>query len=159
MLGFGRKPKPGQEKNEPAETGESGPAKTGAAPDRPPQVPLKLREPGSKLTPDQSQSEIPTDSKPPFRAPKKTKLHLMTGREENERAFQAAREHYLSKNLPSIHKETRRKERSRAFEFLMDRLVAVVGFFLIVVGWMWLYNHGAEIETWWKSLLESIKLI
>jgi len=157
MLGFGKKPKPEPEKKAPTETGEPGPGNAAAG--RPPQAPLRVREAGGNLAPEQQQPELSTESKPPFRGPKKTKLHLMTGREENERAFQAAREHYLSKNLPSIRKEKQRRERSHAMEFIMDRLVAVIGFFLIVVGWIWLYNHGAEIETWWKSLIESIKLI
>lgn len=84
----------------------------------------------------------------------------MTGREEAERAFQAAREHYLSKNLPTIvNKGVVQKERSHAVEHFMDRVVAVVGFFLILVGWMWLYNHGQDVENWWKALLDSIRLI
>jgi hypothetical protein len=83
----------------------------------------------------------------------------MTGREEKERAFQVAREHYLSKNLPEIRKETQRKERSNAMEFIMDRLIAIIGFFLVVVGWMWAYNNAEQVETWWKALLESIKIL
>ena len=154
MLGFGKKSKP-----EPEKKAETKTTDIGAPPTRPSQVPLKVREAGGMLTPDSKSEEVSSDGKQPFRTPKKTKLHLMTGREEKERAFQAAREHYLSKNLPSIHKETRRKERNYAIEFIMDRLVAVVGFFLIVVGWIWLYNHGAELETWWKSLIDSIRLL
>jgi hypothetical protein len=84
----------------------------------------------------------------------------MTDHEESERAFRAAREQFLSKNLPTIvNKEVVRKERSHAFEFFMDRVIAVVGFFLILVGWMWLYHHGQDVENWWKALLDSIKVI
>ena len=156
MLGFGRKSKAGEEKK--AQRAETGTEQT-----QPPPVSLRLREPGGLLAPQQPASapkpEKETKLKLPLGAKDKTKLHIMTGREERERAFQVAREHYLSKNLPSIRQENRRKERSHAVEYVTDRLIAVVGFFLIICGWIWLYQHGAELETWWKSLIDSIQIM
>lgn len=83
----------------------------------------------------------------------------MTGHEEKERAFQAAREHYLVKNLPTIQKEVIQQERSQKTEFIMDRIIAVVGFFLIAVAGIWTYNHADDVVKWWQMLLDSIKVI
>jgi hypothetical protein len=149
MLGFGKKKAAAQK---PTQTEDGSPSAAG---------PLKLRDPGGMLVnpQDTPAPKANPEEKAPLRAPKKTKLHLMTGREEKERAFQAAREHYLSKNLPSIRKETRIKERGHLMEFIMDRLIAVVGFFLVVCGWLWLYHHGAEVEAWWKAFLDGISIL
>ncbi len=154
MLGFGKKSKADQEKK--AERAETGTEQT-----QPPPIPLRLREQGGWLAPPPPPAKARPENKTKLtlREPKKAKLRLMTGREEKERAFQVAREHYLCKNLPSVRQENRRKERSHAIEYVTDRLIAVVGFFLIVCGWIWLYQHGAEVETWWKNLLDSIKIL
>jgi hypothetical protein len=156
MFGFSKKKEKDNEASR-LERPEGG-AEPGA---KPPKVPLKLREDGaSALNPAEQPrpaAETPDQGKaPPI---KKPKLRLMTGQEERERAFLAAREHFLSKSLPEIQKEAVRKERSKTFDVVMEKLVAVAGLFLLSLFVFWLYNNAEIINNWWQNLIEGFKFI
>lgn len=122
----------------------------------PPKPPLKLREGGGSVL-------KPAEETPPPEAPaadkKKPKLRLMTGQEERERAFLAAREHYLSKSLPEIKKEVAQKERSKSLDTFLEKLFALIGLFLIFCFAFWLYNNAGVLDNWWKNFIDGIKLI
>ena len=142
MFGFGKKPENQRAQTDPEKSEKPG---------------LRVREGGGNLAPEKPPEEVPKERVRLTKA--NTKLHLMTNHEENDRAFQAAREQYLSKNLPTVNKVAVRKERSKLFDEVMDRVIAIVGFFLILLGWLWLYHHGQQIEDWWKAFLDSYKVL
>ena len=101
----------------------------------------------------------PGQSKPDERSrqPNKTKLRLMTSREEKERDFLVAREQFFRKELQSKQRE---KSHQVFLRWAWDRLVFIIGAVVVIVGYLWFYHHydeiSKEIASWWDGLMASL---
>ena len=81
------------------------------------------------------------------------KLRLLTEYEEKERAFRAAREQYIRK-VTEIRPEARKK--GKDLRFYLDRLMAMAGFFLLVVGTVWIFRNFDMLKEKWDAVVQSV---
>ncbi len=141
------------------ESEEDRPVNPLAPPEGPKRTKLKLRGPGDLTPPPPTPKNPPADATPGAPPPKKPKLTLMTQHEEQERSYQAAREHALNQSLPNLKKERQTRIRTQFFNTFVERIIMAVLFFLLVIAALWIYNHTEIVDDWWKSFLDGIKIL
>ena len=82
-----------------------------------------------------------------------TELRLMTQHEERDRAFRAAREHYISKteelDAPQpVHDFAKR---------LWGQFITYAQLFIVFFALYWLYHNQAVVMGWWNSLISLVQ--
>ena len=83
------------------------------------------------------------------------KYRLLTDKEEKHRSFRVAREHFIKKYFDAAQDP---RARRWSLPYLWDRVVASVGFFLLVFLLIWFFRHFDFLMKQFSSMLEKLSV-